>query len=48
MEEKGEADYLWRRRKQTIAGVEECTWMPSCASVRAKFRMSTGLSGLWR
>jgi hypothetical protein len=29
MEEKGEADYLWRRRKQTIAGVEECTWMPS-------------------
>jgi hypothetical protein len=29
MEEKGEAKYLWRGRKQSISGVEECTWMPS-------------------
>jgi hypothetical protein len=36
MEEKGEAEYLWRRRKQITAGVEECTWMSSGRLCRSK------------
>jgi len=48
MEEKEETEYLWSRRKQSTAGVEECTWMSSGDAVGATFRTSTGLAGLRR